>query len=167
MKWLIGGIVTYKALCRIGEKRDADILIQFNIAMARETEGKELSIETVSSGVTNLLKKPSAGFYVVAEKQGQIIGSLMITSEWSDWRNGFFWWIQSVYVRPEFRCQGIYRLLHTYVRDKAKKEPDVCGLRLYVENENSTAKKAYEKTGMIKTSYSMYEEDFNEKLKSK
>ena len=97
--------------------------------------------------------------YLVAEQGDEIVGSLMVTTEWSDWRNGFFWWVQSVYVRPEFRRQGVYRALYTEVRIHAKAQPDVCGIRLYVENENEGAQKTYEALGMKKTGYRLYEEE--------
>jgi ribosomal protein S18 acetylase RimI-like enzyme len=134
--------------------------------MARETEGKELPIETISSGVRNLLKNPHLGFYVVAENQGEMVaenqgemrGSLMVTTEWSDWRSGFFWWIQSVYVRPEFRHQGIYRRLYEYVKGRIVHETNVCGLRLYVERENTVAQSTYKALGMLETPYRIYEE---------
>jgi ribosomal protein S18 acetylase RimI-like enzyme len=94
----------------------------------------------------------------VAEDAGEIVGGLMITYEWSDWRNAWFWWIQSVYILPEYRAQGIYRMLYEYVKQKAEESKDVCGFRLYVEKENERAQKVYEKTGMESSYYLMYEE---------
>lgn len=143
---------------RRAEERDAETLIHFNSSMARETEHRELPLDIISAGVRALLKHPEHGFYVIAEREGEVAGSLMITREWSDWRNGFFWWIQSVYVRPEFRRQGIYRRLYEYVKAKAAQDTNVCGCRLYVERENLVAQRTYEALGMQETSYRMYEE---------
>jgi ribosomal protein S18 acetylase RimI-like enzyme len=137
---------------------DAGILIDFNCAMARETERKELDRELITSGVRALLANEALGFYVVAENDGESAGSLMITTEWSDWRNGNFWWIQSVYVKPEYRRRGVYRSLHEFVRRTAKQDPMVCGFRLYVERENTVAQNTYRSLGMHETSYRLFEE---------
>ena len=143
---------------RLAEERDAETLIRFNRAMARETENRALSSDVVSGGVRALLKHPEYGFYVVAEKNSEVVGSLMVTPEWSDWRDGFFWWIQSVYVRPEFRRRGIYRRLYGYVKARAAEERDICGFRLYVERENTVGQRTYKALGMRETCYKMYEE---------
>jgi GNAT superfamily N-acetyltransferase len=137
---------------------DAVLLARFNAAMAEETEDKTLDPETVRAGVQEMFDDPSRGFYLVAVRDETIIGSLMITTEWSDWRNGVFWWIQSVYVRPEARRQGVFRALYARVRGEAERRDDVCGLRLYVEQGNDAARAAYEKLGMDETHYAMYEE---------
>ncbi|MBD3290542.1 GNAT family N-acetyltransferase [candidate division KSB1 bacterium] len=137
---------------------DAEHIIKFNIAMAKETEDKALPLEKITAGVMRLLEKPEHGFYLLAEKEGQIAGSLMITYEWSDWRDGLFWWIQSVYVKPEFRRTGIYRSLYTHVKMLAEKDGTVCGFRLYVEKENFIAQKTYRSLGMQKTNYIIYEQ---------
>jgi GNAT superfamily N-acetyltransferase len=147
-----------KAPVRLGQLSDAAVLAEFNRAMARETEGKDLPLERVRAGVETLLKNPNLGFYVVAMHEGKPVASLMVTTEWSDWRNGAFWWIQSVYVRPEFRRRGIFRDLYAFVKSLAADEPDVCGFRLYVERENSGARKTYEALRMQETPYRMYEE---------
>jgi len=126
--------------------------------MALETEDKVLLEEVARRGVAGLFANPSLGFYVVAEAGGEVIGALMITTEWSDWRNGSFWWVQSVYVRPDSRRQGVYRSLYRFVGDMANGDPDVCGFRLYVERENSTARQAYKALGMEETSYMMFED---------
>ena len=144
---------------RLGQARDAAALVDFNIAMAGETEGKELSRTRVSAGVKTVMQNPEHGFYVVAEKAGAIAGSLMVTREWSDWRNGEFWWIQSVYVRPELRRQGIYRKLYEFVRAKALEKANVCGFRLYVEQGNTVAQQTYRDLGMAETIYRMYEQE--------
>jgi ribosomal protein S18 acetylase RimI-like enzyme len=142
---------------RLATPADAGVLIEFNAAMALETEGKELLTDVIGAGVRSLLGNPAAGFYVVAE-QDSVLGSLMITKEWSDWRNGTFWWIQSVYVRPEFRRQGVYRSLYRHVQEIAAKDPAVCGFRLYVERENSHAQATYRSLGMKETHYKVFED---------
>lgn len=139
---------------------DAATLIDFNAAMALETEGKRLSIDTLSAGVRAVLSNAEHGFYLVAEIEGRIAGSLMITTEWSDWRNGDFWWIQSVYVKPEFRRRGVYRALHEKVTALAKCSPGVCGCRLYVDADNATAMQTYMKLGMHETHYKFFEDEF-------
>lgn len=145
---------------------DIAALIEFNQAMARETEGKELETEMLRAGIEGLLRSEQYGFYVVAEYAGasgrrEVAGSLMITYEWSDWRNGLFLWIQSVYVKPKFRRQGIYRRLYRFVKELAATRADVCGFRLYVEKENRIAQQTYEQLGMRETRYLMYEETLN------
>lgn len=149
-------------LIRIGTLNDLDVLVKFNQAMADETEGKELTLEIVTAGVETLLKNPSLGFYLLAEKNGEVAGALMVTTEWSDWHNGLYWWIQSVYVHPEFRRQGVYKKLYNFVKDKAKNgqhDLKIWGFRLYAERQNTIAKKAYEALGMKETSYKIYEEE--------
>ncbi len=136
---------------------DADTIAEFNIAMAQETEEKELNSATIQSGVRQLFDHPEYGFYIVAEIDNKVAGCLMITYEWSDWRNGLFWWIQSVYIKPEFRRKGIYRQMYEFVK-KLAKDTDVCGFRLYVEKGNTIAQKTYENLGMNETIYKLYEE---------
>ncbi|MGC6466622.1 MAG: GNAT family N-acetyltransferase [Akkermansiaceae bacterium] len=143
---------------RLAVKEDADNLIRFNRAMARETENKELIEEVITSGVKNLLETPHHGFYVIAEVSEEVVGSLMVTTEWSDWRNGLFWWIQSVYVLPDHRRKGIYRRLYEFVKERALEDQSICGFRLYVEKENLTAQKTYESLGMGEAGYKIYEE---------
>jgi ribosomal protein S18 acetylase RimI-like enzyme len=147
---------------RKANSSEASDIAEFNIAMAWETEEKKLSKETIYSGVKSLMDKPEYGFYIVAESDGETVASLMITKEWSDWRNGVFWWIQSVYVKPDFRRQGIYRKMYQTVLKMAENQPDVCGCRLYVEKENITAQKTYEALGMSETHYKMYEGVFGQ-----
>jgi ribosomal protein S18 acetylase RimI-like enzyme len=136
---------------------EADI-IQFNAAMALETEGKELLPDRISAGVRSLIEHPDKGFYLVAKQDNRVVGSLLITFEWSDWRNGLFWWIQSVYVRPENRGKGVYRALYRHVQEMANTDPGVCGFRLYVEQDNTKAQSTYQSLGMSKTHYQIYEE---------
>jgi ribosomal protein S18 acetylase RimI-like enzyme len=147
---------------REASEADADIISQFNINMAWETEEKKLDREKISAGVESLFLKPEYGFYMVAESGDEIVASLMITYEWSDWRNGLFWWIQSVYVKPEYRRQGIYRSMYKAVLKLASNHSDVCGCRLYVEKENISAQKTYEALGMSESHYKMYEEMFKD-----
>jgi ribosomal protein S18 acetylase RimI-like enzyme len=137
---------------------DVSSLANFNRGIARETEGYDLKLEVITAGVTRFLERPEQGFYLVAEIDGSVIGSLMITTEWSDWRNGIFWWIQSVYVVTEYRRKGVYRSLYRHVKDLAAEEHDVCGFRLYVESENEIAKSTYRSLGMKKTVYQIFEE---------
>jgi len=143
---------------RPATRADAETLAQFNRKMAEETEDKPLDPGTVRKGVEAIFDDPSRGFYLVAERDGGVAGSLMITPEWSDWRNGAFWWIQSVYVRPEARRHGVYRTLYHAVRRRARGTEDVCGLRLYVERGNEEARETYEALGMTETAYRMYEQ---------
>ena len=143
---------------RLAQREDVASLVEFNQAMALETEGKKLKPELLHSGVNSVFDDSKKGFYVVAENAGKIIGGLMITYEWSDWRNAWFWWIQSVYILPEYRGRRIYRMLYEFVKNKAAESKDVCGFRLYVEKENERAQKVYEKTGMESSHYLMYEE---------
>jgi len=143
---------------------DAPILADFNARMAWETENRQLEAVRVRAGVEALLDDPAKGLYFVAEtalgEQTRITGQLLITYEWSDWRNATFWWIQSVYVAPEFRGQGVFRGLYGHVARLARGRRDVCGLRLYVERANQTAQQAYARLGMIRANYEMFELDF-------
>ena len=144
---------------RIAYADDIDSLVEFNQAMALETEGKRLDPDTLRNGVEAVFGDEKKGFYVVAECKGSIIGGLMVTYEWSDWRAAWFWWIQSVYIRPEARGQKIYSRLYDFVKAKAAEAGNVCGFRLYVESDNTNAQKVYEAVGMRASHYLMYEED--------
>lgn len=143
---------------RTARPEDAPAMVEFNQAMALETEGKRLDTAVLTNGVNAVFADSRKGFYVVAERDNRIIGGLMVTFEWSDWRNGWFWWIQSVYILPEERGKKIYRSLYDFVKEKARAAGDVCGFRLYVEKENTAAQKVYEKCGMGETVYLMFEE---------
>ena len=138
---------------------DVEIIAGFNAEMAKETEGKELEFITIAEGIKGLMNKPQYGRYIIAETGGKPVGCLMITYEWTDWRNGLFWWIQSVYVKKEFRSKGIYRAMHEYIRTEATHAENVVGLRLYVEKENSAAMAVYNKMGMKETRYKLFEEE--------
>jgi len=139
---------------------DIDRIVEFNLAMARESEDKGLNAETLRAGVAAVLAEPANGFYLVAEADGQPAGSLMVTTEWSDWRNGRFWWIQSVFVAREHRRLGIYSRLHDSVRRAAQADGQCCGLRLYVEKNNVGAQATYASLGMAPTHYDLFEEEF-------
>ncbi len=136
---------------------DAAFIAESNAALALESEGRTLDDAQLRPGVAAILADESLGFYLIAEINGQPAGQLMITYEWSDWRNGTFWWIQSVYVRPQHRRRGVYRALHRHAAAAAQATGSVCGLRLYVEQDNTTAQQVYAQMGMTQTRYYMYE----------
>ena len=136
---------------------DVAAIAQFNIAMAAETEDLALDPQTVHAGVAAVVSDDRRGFYLVARSDGKAAGSLMITYEWSDWRNGNLWWIQSVYVVPSARKQGIFRLLYDNVISLAKQSGDAAGVRLYVEKDNRGAQEVYRKLGMSETAYRVFE----------
>lgn len=139
---------------------DVDQIVEFNQLLAKETEHRTLNEAILRSGVETILGDETKGMYFLAQENRTIVGQLMITYEWSDWRNGNFWWIQSVYVRKEFRELGVFRMLYQHVEAMAKDRGDVCGLRLYVEHENDRAQKVYEKMGMVRSVYEMFEKEF-------
>jgi GNAT superfamily N-acetyltransferase len=145
---------------RIARLHDASTIAEFNSLMAEETEHRSLDGPTLRRGVRALLRDRSKGVYYVAESGGEVVAQLMITYEWSDWRNGTFWWIQSVYVRKDYRKQGVFRSLYNHVRKLAAKRKGICGLRLYVERKNHRAQSAYETLGMERAPYEMFEKDF-------
>jgi ribosomal protein S18 acetylase RimI-like enzyme len=149
---------------RAAEPADREVLVGFARSMARETEGKDLDAATLRAGVDALLADPGRGRTFVVESGGRVVASLMLTLEWSEWRNGFFWWIQSVYVAPEERRRGHYRRLHEHVRALAAAAPDVCGIRLYVEEENATAQATYRSLGMEEAPYRIFEELVRKRL---
>ena len=139
---------------------DAAVISDFNIRMAQETENRRLNRARVRRGVAALLKDRTKGTYFLAEEKGTVAGQLSITYEWSDWRNGDFWWIQSVYVAPEFRQRGVFRALYEHAHRLAKSRRGVCGLRLYVDADNTRAQRAYERLGMNESHYKFFEIDF-------
>jgi GNAT superfamily N-acetyltransferase len=134
--------------------------VNANARLAVETEGRRLSPTRLKAGVRALLRDKSKGAYFIAEVGAEIAGQLLITREWSDWRNGHFWWIQSVYVVEKFRGEGVFRALFKHVHALAKAKADVCGLRLYMEAENARARRAYERLGLKQTHYQIFEMDF-------
>lgn len=136
---------------------DRDRIVLFNQAMARETEGRELDRRVLTKGVERVLKDPALGRYFVAERGDEVVGQVLVTTEWSDWRNGQVWWLQSVYVSKRHRREGVYRQLHEHVRETAHAEK-VIGLRLYVERDNLPAQATYRGLGMDASQYLMFEE---------
>jgi ribosomal protein S18 acetylase RimI-like enzyme len=142
---------------RDGKKRDTLDIVDFQIAMARETEGIDLNRFICSRGVEAVFEDRNLGRYFVAESEGDLVASLMITYEWSDWRNGVVWWIQSVYVRPEFRRRGIYAALYQHVKGIAENLETVKGIRLYVDRRNEPAQEVYRRLGMNGEHYQVFE----------
>jgi GNAT superfamily N-acetyltransferase len=138
---------------------DVPVIVAFNLRLAEESEALRLEPATVQAGVAAELTDPAKGIYYVAEVEGAVVGQLMITYEWSDWRNGTIWWIQSVYVKPEFRRAGVFSALFKHVRTLAQGRKDVCNLRLYVHSENARARQSYERLGMARTPYEVFELD--------
>jgi ribosomal protein S18 acetylase RimI-like enzyme len=136
---------------------DAPLIVEFNCLLAEESEGKTLDLAVLGSGVAAGLADPRKGVYFLAEEDGAPMGQIMFTTEWSDWRNGWFWWIQSVYVRPEARRRGVFRALFDHVYQAAQADPDVIGLRLYVERENHAALETYRRLGMEASGYVVFE----------
>jgi GNAT superfamily N-acetyltransferase len=142
---------------RHAERRDIANIAEWNAAMAWETEQKRLDIQLLTRGVSAVFDESRRGFYLIAEHNGQAAGCLLVTYEWSDWRNGDFWWIQSVYVSPDARRSGVFRTLHASVVQRAA-DAGAVGLRLYVETENNRAQNTYQKLGMTECHYLMYEQ---------
>ena len=143
-------------IIRRGALLDAEFIADFQVQMARETEDKSLDLDLVTTAVAKVFHDPAKGFYLVAELDSRLVGSLMITTEWSDWRNSDMWYFQSVFVKPEFRGQGIFRRMYDHVLELAKQQ-DVLHARLYVEEENQRAQNVYESLGMKRMPYHMYD----------
>jgi RimJ/RimL family protein N-acetyltransferase len=137
---------------------DLEALVAFNRAMAHETERKRLDAATVRRGVRRALRDAGRGRYFVAERGGRIAGALLLTREWSDWRDGWFWWIQSVYVEPSERRRGVYTSLHRAILSRARSSRDVVGIRLYVEQHNRRAQRVYAALGMRPAGYLVFEQ---------
>ena len=151
-----------KPAITVREATHADIpaLVRLNSAMAWETESKSLDQDLLTNGTTAVFDDAHRGFYLVAQAAGRVVASLLITYEWSDWRNASFWWVQSVYVEPEWRRQGVYTAMHHWVHDTARSQPEVCGIRLYVDRDNLAAQSTYAKLGMASSRYDLFEQDF-------
>ena len=158
--------LTLPIVVRQAKASDEIAIADFNAQMALETEGKQLDRERLAAGTRAVFESRERGFYVVAERAGAVVGSLLVTREWSDWRNGWFWWIQSVYVVPSARRGGIYRAMYTWLEAQARDgsqtglSAPIVGLRLYVELENAAAMATYEALGMRRAHYQLYELDF-------
>lgn len=136
---------------------DAPLLADWQVAMAAETEGLSLGRARVLSGVRRCLADPVKGRYLLATIDGAPVGSLLLTREWSDWRDGWFWWIQSVYLVPQARGLGVFRAMYDAVLARAAADADVCGLRLYVDAGNAHAQRVYARLGMARTDYRFFE----------
>mgnify|MGYP003004444634 FL=1 len=133
--------------------KDIDVIARYNYNLAYETENKILNMNILTKGVEAIIKDENKGIYHVCEINGEVVGQIMYTFEWSDWRNGTFLWIQSVYVNKEFKA------LYKFIRDIADNDNNICGIRLYVEKENTIAKKTYKNIGMKECNYYIYEYD--------
>jgi len=145
---------------RTATPTDLDTLARWAEAMALETEGKVLDAATIRAGIAAGLADPHKARYLVAEHGGRAVGTLMLTTEWSDWRNGWWWWIQSVFVATDARRLGVFRALYAHVEREARATPGVCGLRLYVENDNARAQATYVALGMVDAHYRVFEAEF-------
>ena len=141
---------------------DLDTIVDFNVRLAEESESILLDRGTLRDGVRGLLSDPARGSYHVACADGGVVGQMMHTREWSDWRNGDIWWIQSVYVHPDHRRRGVCRALYAHLKGLAASDPDVVGLRLYVERENAVAQAAYTGLGMRMAGYVVMQDLFRE-----
>lgn len=135
---------------------DLAVLADHNQAMAEETEGRTLDRKTIEAGLHAVISDPHKGFYLIAEEDGVTVGNLMITFEWSDWRNGMMWWFQSVYIQPDHRKKGLFRQMYQHILDLARQK-NVREVRLYVDKDNVAAQKVYESLGMTQSHYLMYE----------
>jgi GNAT superfamily N-acetyltransferase len=142
---------------RPANSADIESIADFNIALCRETEGRELDRATVLAGVRRFVSEPSRGRYFVATIDGEVVGQTAHTFEWSDWRNGEIWWIQSVYVHPLHRSSGVFRTLFTHIKQLAEADADCCGIRLYMERDNDSARSSYQRIGFRETGYEVFE----------
>jgi len=144
-------------IVRKAKKEDLKYILEFQLAMAKETENIELHLPTVEKGVAAVYNDSSKGQYYVAEFDGRIVSSLLTTFEWSDWRNGTILWIQSVYVVPEFRRKGVYRSMYSHVKELVLNDNKLNGIRLYADKSNLTAHKTYQNLGMSPDHYITFE----------
>ena len=143
---------------RLASRDDLFDIVHFNISMALETEDIALNNEEITQGVQAVFDDSHLGRYCVATINNQIVGSLLLTTEWSDWHNKYYWWIQSVYVNPQYRRSGVYKTLYEFVCNSAKEHGDVYAIRLYVDVNNKIAQQVYNNLGMHKSNYDMFEE---------
>ena len=153
--------VSDNVVLRSASDTDLEVLVGFQMAMAAESEDKGLNKSTLRDGIEFALSSEDIALYIVAEISGEPVGTLMLTWEWSDWRSGRFWWIQSVYVVPEHRRLGVYSAMHRHVLSLASKDPKAAGVRLYVEKDNDGAQATYKQLGMDETDYRLFETDFS------
>jgi GNAT superfamily N-acetyltransferase len=154
----------HQMIVRPALPEDVDSIVAFSAAMALETEGRQLDQARLREGTQSLIASPDRGFFMVAELSQadgpKLVGQLMITYEWSDWRNAVFWWIQSVYVAPPWRRQDVFKQMHQAVLQEARARNGVCGVRLYVDKDNPIAHITYERLGLVRSAYQIYESDF-------
>lgn len=153
-----------RLVIRSAQFDDWPTIADFNTRLADETEGKRLEPDTIAQGVRTLLSQPQHGRYFVACIQGRVVGQIMHTREWSDWRNGEIWWLQSVYVVSEFRQRGVFRALFAHLQSLAQASSDVIGLRLYVEEHNTRAQEAYLTLGLKRAGYTVMEHIFRNEV---
>jgi len=149
--------MTAQAQIRRAKQEDLSVLVEFQLNMALETENLKLDKEVLTKGMQAVLNDDTKGQYFIAEVEGVVAGSLMITYEWSDWRNGMIWWIQSVYVSPQFRGQKVYSALYNYIKETVKADPNLRGIRLYVDKTNLKAQQVYTTLGMNGEHYATFE----------
>ena len=153
---------TEAILVRPARQEDVSLMARWAEAMALETEDRKLDAAVVRRGIERAFADPQKGLYYIAEVGGQPVGTLMLTWEWSDWRDGWWWWIQSVFVDERHRRRGVYRALYAHVLAPAQADPEVRGLRLYVEHENTNARRTYDFLGMQNPGYVMYEKSLTD-----
>ena len=142
---------------RKADENDFEIIAEYNYYLAYETEDKKLDKDILIKGVKRILSDETKGIYHVCEVDGKVVGQIMYTYEWSDWRNGTFIWVQSVYVHKDYRGKGIFKALYNKVKEICDSSNEYVGVRLYVERENYNAQKTYQKIGMSECNYYMYE----------
>jgi GNAT superfamily N-acetyltransferase len=142
---------------RKAKNQDLATLVKFNQALVWEARGEELEPQVLTQGIQAVLSDSNRGFYTVVEVENEPIAAALVTFEWSDWRNAWFWWLQDVYVQPSYRQQGIFRSLYTHLKTQAQ-AAKVCGLRLYVYKGNTRAQEVYQRMGMIPSNSIMFEE---------
>ena len=153
-------------LIRPARHEDHSRIVEFNCRLAQESEDITLDPAVVAEGVRAVLDDPQRGVYFVAEVGGLLVGQLMYTLEWTDWRNGWFWWIQSVYVKPDHRRTGVIRSLYEYVKNQARRR-NVCGIRLYVDKQNDAGIRTYAALGMTRSNYDFFQLEFRAPKKKK
>lgn len=147
-----------KTTIRKAHSPEINTIADFQLRMALETEQVKLDPDTVRSGVQAVMDDPNKGFYLIAEEDEKVVASLMVTPEWSDWRAKTVWWIQSLYVMPDYRRKGIFKSMYTYLKNEINHLPDIAGIRLYVDKTNTKAQKVYEIIGMNPNHYTLYED---------
>jgi len=146
---------------RDAKTSDIDAIVEYNQRLAEETEGKRLNPAVIGAGVRRGFDSPQMCRYFVAEVDGRVVGTTMLTYELTDWRDGVIWWLQSVFIEPEFRRHGVFRAIYRHIENLARRHPEVRGLRLYVHRDNARAMKTYEALGMEKAGYELYEHDWS------